>query len=168
MTRSKDIVTGLIAIGLSVFLLFISGNVKDFAATGVGAAFLPRVAGVLLGLLGIVLTLQGWRQGAISRPTLKPPGRPAEQVGADEVVVFGGWLAVFLSIVLLCAYVGFLESLGFIVSSTIYAFCQMLILAKNAKWKFLQFGVISLTASSVAYFIFVRLFQVMLPPGILG
>lgn len=168
MTRSKDIVTGLIAIGLSVFLLFISGNVKDFAATGVGAAFLPRVAGVLLGVLGFVLTVQGWRQRAISGRAVRPAARPAVQAQADEVEVFGGWGAVLLSIGLMCAYVGFLESVGFILASTIYAFCQMLILAKNAKWKIVQFGMIALIASSVAYFIFVRLFQVILPPGILG
>ena len=80
----------------------------------------------------------------------------------------GGWGAVLISVVLMCAYVGFLESLGFILASTIYAFCQMLILAKNVKWNYLLFGAIALISSAVAYLLFVRVFQVMLPAGILG
>ena len=167
MTRSKDVVTGLITIGLAIFLFVISSNVRDFAAVGVGAGFLPRLAAILLGILGVILTVEGWRRGA-------SPGRGVKSAQAarkdddDEVEVFGGWLAVFLSAGLMCVYVGFLDRLGFIVASTLYAFCQMLILAKNARRNYLLFGVVALVTSAVAYFLFVRVFQVMLPAGILG
>ena len=163
MVKSKDVVTGLVTMALAIFLFIISGNVKDFAAVGVGAGFLPRLAAVLLGVLGVILTFEGWRRGAPPKSMPRAKDEPA-----DEVEVFGGWGAVLISVVLMCAYVGFLESLGFILASTIYAFCQMLILAKNVKWNYLLFGAIALISSAVAYLLFVRVFQVMLPAGILG
>ena len=160
MAKNKDVVTGLIAIGLAIFLFVISGNVRDFAAVGVGAGFLPRVAAVLMGILGVALTIESWRQGA-SRSLQKKPAPASRETTSDVVEVFGGWVAVVLSAGLMCAYVGLLEYLGFILTSTLYAFCQILILAKNAKRNYLLFGGISLATSVIAYFLFVRVFQVI-------
>jgi len=168
MTRSKDFVTGLITIALAVFIFSVSNNVKDFAAVGVGAGFLPRLASILLAVLGIVLAVEGWRRRAPSSLTDEPSLPPPAETKSEDIEVFGGWLAVLLSIGLMCAYVAFLDSLGFILTSTVYAFCQTLILAKNVKWNFLQFGVIALFFSGLSYFLFVRVFQVLLPAGILG
>ena len=168
MTRSKDLLTGLTTIALAVFLFVVSNNVKDFASVGVGAGFLPRLTAYLLGILGLILSIEGWRRRISAAPKAKFPPAPAVGKTADEVEVFGGWPAVLLSIALMCAYVGFLERLGFILASSIYAFGQMLILAKNVKWKLPLFGTIAVVSSALTYFLFVRLFQVMLPPGLLG
>jgi len=166
MAKNKDMVTGLIAIGLAIFLFVISGHVRDFAAVGVGAGFLPRVAAVLMGILGVALTVESWRQG--TSPKQPKKRAPASGESSDVVEVFGGWMAVVLSAGLMCAYVGLLEHLGFILTSTLYAFCQIVILSKNARRNYLLFGGISLATAVIAYFLFVRLFNVILPAGILG
>jgi putative tricarboxylic transport membrane protein len=168
MTRSKDVVTGLVTIGLAIFLFAISSDVKDFAAVGVGAGFLPRLAAVLLGVLGILLAVDGWRQVKRTAGRAPLPSDTGTSAAADEVQVFGGGLAVLLSVGLMCAYVALLQSLGFVLASSLYAFLQMLILAKNTRKNLLQFGAVAFASSAIAYFLFVRIFQVMLPAGVLG
>ena len=61
-----------------------------------------------------------------------------------------------------------LQPVGFIVCSSLYVFFQILILSKGMKRNYPAFAVVSIAASVSAYFLFVRVFQVMIPAGILG
>lgn len=157
MTRQRDLITALCVIGLGLGLFWLGGQVRDFASAGIGAGFLPRIVAVLLVVLGAVLLL-----GARHRPVVS--AADPEQEGGE----WGGWPAVLASVGLMGAYVAALDGLGFILASSLYIFLQTLVLAKNARRRYLGFGLIGLGVSAGAYWLFVRVFQVMIPAGLLG
>ncbi len=165
MKLSKDVLTGSVVIVLSLLLFAATLGVKDFAATGVGAAFLPRIAAGLFAFLGVVMVA-----GGLYKPSgnAKPARPEPPQSDKSATVPFGGAASVLLSFGLMCAYVGLLDSLGFILTSIVYIFAQTLILTKGAPRHYLLFGVLALFTSVGAYYLFVRVFQVMIPAGILG
>lgn len=159
MADIRDMVTGGCVIGLGVGLYLLGGEVRDFARTGIGAGFLPRVAAVLLVMLGGVLLANGWR---------RPVTAGAEDPAPESTPVWGGWSAVLASAGLMVAYVASLDGLGFIIGSALYVFLQTLILCKNARRRYLCFGLVSVLVPVGAYWLFVRVFEVMIPAGLLG
>jgi putative tricarboxylic transport membrane protein len=76
----------------------------------------------------------------------------------------GGWL----TIVLLAAYVFVYARVGFIISTAVYLFLQMLILAPNENRNIALFGIISASTPVIIYTLFVYLIKMPLPKGILG
>lgn len=165
MTVNKDVVTGWFSLGLAAALFIGSFGVKDFAATGVGAGFLPRLAAVLLAVLGVILLLQTRRRATPAPGT----GDSATAAGkAEGARHFGGTAAALLSACLMAGYVALLSPVGFIITTAIYVFAQILVLAKDAKRNYMLYAIVSVVTSVAAYYLFVRAFQVMLPAGILG
>jgi len=150
--------TGVGSILLAVVLYSASFDIKEMIATRVGASFLPRIVAGALTLLGAILVFGSLRCVA---------PRPARQQNHEERV-FGGLPAVLLSALLMCAYVGLMESLGFVLTSSIYIFLQILILAKEEKRNYLAFILISIILPIAVYYLFVNVFKVMIPGGILS
>ena len=168
MTRMKNVATdtnfwtGIGTILLAVLLYTASYNIQEFIATRVGASFLPRVAAVLFAILGILLVASSFRCAPTDPIIVKEEGRePTEKIS-------GGLPAVLLSAVLMCAYVGLMSRIGFIITSAIYIFFQILVLAKEAKRQYLLFAVISVVTPLLIYLLFVHVFKVMIPAGILS
>ena len=161
MNASKDVITGSSVIGLGGVLLWACQGVKDFAAVGVGAAFLPTIAAWLFIVLGAVMLIVALR-------TAPPKSRSGLENPAPAATAFGGVSAVLLTFVLMCLYVGLMDMVGFILSSIAYIFLQTLILTKGAPRQFLLFGILAVTTSAATYYLFVKVFQVMIPAGMLG
>jgi putative tricarboxylic transport membrane protein len=164
MLGYKDAVTGSVVAALGVALFILSFSVKDFASVSVGSEFLPRVAGVLFVVLGAILISQ-----AVGAARAVPEAKPADpntgKMGTGEE---GGAKPVLLSVLVLCAYVAILQPVGFLISSALFIFLQIIVLSRGLKRNYLLFGVVSIVSSAVAYYLFVRVFQVMIPAGILG
>mgnify|MGYP000901300117 CR=1 FL=1 len=78
----RDLITGSAVILGAVAMFVASANLKDFAAIGVGASFMPRLTALLLFIVGLVIAASTWRTGGRNREPLK-----AE---AAEPGVFGG------------------------------------------------------------------------------
>lgn len=157
--RNQNVITGIGAIGLAVLLYTASFDIKEFVVTRVGASFMPRVAACLFVILGAILILESFRHSTST---------PIKENETDDENVFGGWPAVLLSAILMCAYVGLLDSIGFIISSIAYIFLQIQVLAKGVKRNYLIFSLISIVVPIVVYYLFVNVFEVMIPSGILG
>ncbi len=157
VVKNPNFITGIGAIGLAVLMFSASFDIKEFVVTRAGASFMPRVTAGLFAILGSILVFESFRYAKSA---------PANE--KNEENVFGGWPAVILSAILMCAYVGLLNTLGFIVSSVVYIFLQMLVLAKGAKCHYLLFSLISILVPIIVYFLFVHMFKVMIPSGILG
>ena len=159
MNQSKDVITGSVVIALGILLFIATLGVKDFAAVGVGATFLPRISAGLFTFLGAVMVIGNVHISTKKKPASSPQAAPSHT---------GNMTAVFLSFVLMCAYVGLLNKLGFILTTSVYIFAQTLILTKGSARHYLQFAGLALLTASSTYFLFVRVFQVMVPAGILG
>lgn len=77
------------------------------------------------------------------------------------------YICVAFSLLLSLCYVLFLPSLGFVISSVIYLFVQMLLFAPKSERRPLRFFFISATASLIIYMVFRGALNLMLPNGIL-
>jgi len=159
MPRNKEAATGIFGIIFGAVLFILSYQVKDFASIGVGAGFLPRISAVLFIIVGTFILLKGARSG-----TEKAEGKPAEEKNGKTAKLN----PVLLSMLLLCTYVALLKPVGFIICSALYIFLQSIILSKGSKQNYLALAAISAIASASAYVLFVRVFQVMIPAGLLG
>ena len=79
-----------------------------------------------------------------------------------------GLPAVAASVISMVIYMALLDPLGFLPASALYGFAQMLILAKDAKRAYLKFALIAALPAACFYYLFVNLFDISLPAGILG
>jgi len=161
MNASKDVITGSCVVALGGLLLWACQGVKDFAAVGVGSAFLPKIAAWLFIFLGAVMLIVALRT---------VPAKPKQKSGSSSEItgVMGGAGAVLMSFVLMCLFIGLMEKLGFILTAMAYIFAQTLLLTKGAPRQYLLFGLLALLTSVGTYYLFVKVFQVMIPAGILG
>jgi hypothetical protein len=130
--------------------------VKDFAATGIGPGFVPRIVAVLLFGLGAVLLVKG-----INRLRQNPIGPDMKKQSQNRH-------AVLKSFLLFCVYISLLKYIGFILMTLIYLFLQISLLAPEGRNRPIMFGVISVITSVTTYFLFVKFFRIMIPAGILG
>ncbi|MDT4763091.1 tripartite tricarboxylate transporter TctB family protein [Sphaerochaeta sp. PS] len=151
--HKKNIGLGAFSIILGVAMYLASFGIRDFAAVGVGATFFPRLASLGFVILGALLILQVLR-GPKPLPEAKSPTKRN--------------YSIVLSMVLLVIFLALLESLGYIICSALYIFFQILILAPEKKKNYVLYGIISVISSLATYLLFVRVFQVMIPSGILG
>ncbi|MFA6505014.1 MAG: tripartite tricarboxylate transporter TctB family protein [Treponemataceae bacterium] len=166
MSRNKDILTGSVSIALGLILFFLSFQVKDFASVSVGPEFLPRIAAVLFVVLGGVLSYQGLKATRLARTTVA--ASPVVKKDAAEAKYHGGMLPVAYSLLVMGVYIALLKPVGFIITSALFIFFQIIILSKGLKRNYFLFVVVSALSSVIAYYLFVRVFQVMIPAGILG
>jgi putative tricarboxylic transport membrane protein len=77
-------------------------------------------------------------------------------------------VSVWSTIGLLIVYAVVLQYLGFILSTMLYLFVQMIVLAGERKTKYVTLVLISVVASTGIYALFVYGLELMLPAGILG
>lgn len=166
MSRNKDAITGAVSIAIGVSLFVLSFQVKDFASVSVGPEFLPRIAAVLFIALGGILALQGLKAARSAPNAASAPVSRAKDPADSKYG--GGLLPVAYSIIVLGLYVALLKPIGFIISSALFIFFQILILSQGLKRNYLLFAVVAVLSSVIAYYLFVRVFQVMIPAGILG
>jgi len=76
--------------------------------------------------------------------------------------------APFVTLGLLILYLALIPLLGYIVASTLYIFCQIIVLNRGNKQRYVQYALISIVCSAIIYLLFVKVFTVMIPSGILG
>ena len=154
-----DALTGLASLALAVALYWASLDVRDFASIGVGAGFVPKLTAALFLLVGLTLIGSAWRSDKPVTAQDKP--EPQE----DETS--GGVGAVALSIALMIGYVAVLDSAGFVLASIVYVFLQILILCKQHRRRYLLFALSAAIPAVLFYYVFVDVFDVSLPPGVL-
>ncbi|QJQ95341.1 MULTISPECIES: tripartite tricarboxylate transporter TctB family protein [Halomonadaceae] len=161
--QQRDVITGCLLLALSGALFWASKNIKDFASIGVGADFMPLLTALLFLIVGLLMVSAPlWQQ--VVEPSI---GLTVEVEGAERVI-FGGIPAVMMSIVLMLGYLLFLDKIGFLLASAVYVFVQIQILVKGERRRHFLFVLVSVLAALISYYLFVHLFDISLPTGILG
>ena len=147
-----------LAFGIAALVFSTSINAKEIAGDP-GSAFLPRLVGGLTILLSLILLAQ----------TLPKLRRPVNAKESGEARSKAGNIAILLSAANLLLYVLLLRGVGFILSSILFLILQMCIMspAKPGKRELIVWAVISLAAPIIIYVVFVNLFSMPLPLGIL-
>ena len=162
----SDLITGIIAAAFSVFYLSQTTTIKIFggATGGVNARTVPEIWGsclLILSILLIVRSIYGMAK-AKKNPTLPEQGNFIKNLIDKREVVY--------TFALLIGYAALMKPVGFIITSIIYVFLQILILTPIKKRSRKVMGiaaVMAVTFSTVLYYVFTKYFMVLLPPGIL-
>lgn len=166
MRKYKDLITGLAVFFLSLFYLINIGSIRVFTgagATAINARTIPLIEGSLLMLLNVIMLI---RYGIKASR-----GGYVSESGEDDSALDGQSLrirlAVPLTLCLLLIYVLAIGRLGFVLTSIIYLFFQIIILSPNGKIRVPFAAVIAVIAPVIIYLVFVYLLNVPLPRGIM-
>ena len=154
MKVKRDQVTGLVLIILGiVFLVLISQFSKPLTAEYPGPKLMPGIAAVGLCICGLGVFIKGCRQ--------------KEEDAA--VLPAGGLLRIIISFALLCLYIFGMKYLGYLICTPILLLVITTYFAKASKveTKWWQIVLYSLIVTAVIWGMYVALFDMELPIGLL-
>lgn len=163
MQRYRDVVTGGLSVLLGLGLYLASLSIVNFGAAVIGSSFMPRLCAAAFVVFGAILVVSGLRARAV---TARPLDEAQHALRLDRKI--SGAAAVAVSLVLMAGYVAALQPLGYILASALYIVLQILVLSSRGPVAWLRLLVIAGLSSALAYLLFVHVFQVTIPAGILG
>ena len=144
-----------IAVGIMVVSIFLYNNADKMpnSARGIGPGDYPKIICVVLIILSVL---------QIIRILFECKGFPLIDFKGINVVYL---VRAFGMILLSWLYYTFLKRIGFLVLTPIYLFISFFLFGYK-KW--IRGIVYSVAFSAAVYFLFVKVFLVLLPKGILG
>ena len=150
-----DLASGVFLFLISIVLYVGAMNVKTLEVSTFGSGFFPKIVAILLALTSLPIILGGIKQAKTDGEEVRAAGNPR-------------WKAVVATFVLMMAYAALLPYIGFIITTAVYLFLQINILSEDRHRRQILFAVISLVSAVVIFYLFVKVFNLMLPAGILG
>lgn len=156
-----DLASGIAFLVLSITVFIGAQHVKTLAVSSIGSGFFPSVVSVLLAITSIAIIAGGIVQAR------KPDPSPASKARASTEEKPRVW-GVIGTFALMAGYALLISKLGFLITTTLYLFVQMNILSPKQSRRQLMFAIIAVLAAVIIYYTFVKVFNLMLPAGILG
>ena len=154
MTQNKkDILVAVLFIALGAFIYIQSMGIEPLMNNDVGSGFFPKVVAIVIIAIAaaqLILTLKDKDQDVVEKTTDKD--------------MAGGWITV----ILIGIYVLVYQSIGFLISTAVYLFLQILVLCPKEKRNIPVFGLVSIITPVFIYTMFVYLINMPLPKGIFG
>ncbi len=151
--KKADKIIGLIMLIFSLFIIEESMRMPNVAGNfEPGIRFLPFWLGILMACLSVLLMVNAWRKSAEATKKKLMPNRRA-------------LLSIVLIIVGLAVYVFLLETLGYLITTTLFNIF-LLSVVMRAKWK-MTLGV-GIGTSVGLYVLFQILLEVNLPKNVFG
>ena len=155
----KELVAAIFFIALAAFIYIQSFAITMSNADSLGPQFFPRMVSVAMALLAIIQLVK-------NIDGFKASQEEKEKTG------FSLNMPLLLTMALLVGYFLFLKTVGFILLTMIYLFCQIYLLLPKGSLANKKTLIASLVTSIVApvgiYMLFYHGFMIFLPPGILG
>lgn len=165
----KDLLAGIVVAAVGIFMYAGSYNIKimRLSSGSVSSAAMPRLCAVILVLLGIGIAatnviMYAKEKKRAQTPADLPPEKTGGGMSRDGLLRLGGIVA------LLFLYCLFFSSLGFIISSALYLFATVLVLAPRPQRKLLPSVITAIITPIVIYYVFAKAFYMLLPSGVLG
>lgn len=163
-------------IGALIWVFSMSIRKMKTATYDISSAVFPRICGTLLLLLGLILIIGGVRRIMVLQKERVPEAAPADEAdassGAD--VQAGRQMGLIRVLIVLAAFALFvvaLPSLGFIICGVILQFVLMAVMAPSRERtapRLALFFAIALASATLVDLLFVRVFSLMLPAGLLS
>jgi putative tricarboxylic transport membrane protein len=166
----RDLATGILFLVFSIVYFIFTWNIRAFSgdgATPITAKTMPQIWAVLAMLCAVCL---------IVRSLSRMKKAKAEGETREKPMSVGEWLkhnyAVVGTFVMLAVYAAALKPVGYVVSTMVYLLIQIPLLTQKEKLKQPRTYVITLILTVVftilTDYMFVRLFSVRLPKGLIG
>lgn len=167
MKRYKDLISGLFIVVVSIAMYISSNNIKKMVVTSIGPDFFPKLVAVILGVLGIILTIQAIVRDINTSRTTSDTDEGLEKKKLNFRDIFKRNLDI-VTLLLLILYSVLIDKLGFLISTMIYIFVQIMLMFTNRKKNYIAIVSISIVFTFIVYFFFRKVLNVMLPAGLLG
>ena len=149
--KKKGIITSLLFLAFSILMIVFAKDIKPMMKNDLGSGFFPMVVGIAmcgLSVLRLILAIREKEEAA------KKSGDDL-MGGLGTLILIGGYCIAF-------------SPVGFIISTIIYLFLQILLLTPKEKRNWLVISLISLIAPFAFYALFVYLINTPLPKGLFG
>lgn len=150
--KNKNILISILFIILGVFVYIESSKIKHVMRNDVGSAFFPKVVAAVTIVIAVVKLVLSLKEDK------------SETKSETKSDLAGGWITILL----LGAYIMLFAPIGFIISTTIYLFLQMLVLCPKDRRKIPLLGLISVATPLFIYTLFVYAINMPLPKGLFG
>lgn len=152
--KTRDYICSLLFLFSGIFIFINSIDIVPLMGKDLGSGFMPKVIGVSLVVISLIkLVLVFYNSKNYKEETKK-----------EDIDSKGGLLTIGISLFYIITF----NFLGFITSTILYLFFQMLILSNEKNRNIKLFAVISIGFSVFLYILFVYVISKPLPVGILG
>lgn len=157
--RVKDVITGIVS--LVLFLLFFGFSFAIEVKT-VGGSVSSRTIPQFVSSCGIIVSLILILKNLFPYLKAKRSGEQQEPAYTDRK----RWVQLAISVALMVGYILLMRTFGFMLTSAVYLFLQMLaILEDRSKKRVILIAVIAVLVPVILYIPFRYGFQLMIPVG---
>ena len=169
----QDIIMALVVLAVAVFLIIITTKITGRLRTEeVGPRFTPFLVAIgmaSLSFMQLVLSLvklRKERKKEKEATDLLNKEKPLEKKSGFSYFLFDKYGHLFVWVVMLVCSLA-MTQIGFILSAIIIMFVTMYTMCPDGQHNFIAFVVTSIGVPIIVYFVFVRIFFLMLPVGYL-
>lgn len=152
--KQRDLLTSVIFLAFGAFMMSCAMGIKKTIASDVGSGYVPMfIAGcmIVVSVAKLIITL-----------TRKVPTDNKKTKSDDDMM--GGVVTILLMLI----YMAMFQPVGFILSSAIYLFAQILWLSDNTNRKPVLFAIIAVAVPVAVDLLFAYVIQMPLPQGVFG
>lgn len=153
MSKMKDAICGIIGMIFAAALFFLSVQIGMKESTTIGADFVPKIVAVLLFILFAILTGRGIKEA-----------KNAKEKPAEYKNNFLGAVFMFAAMIL---YAVLLKPVGFIITSCLFLYGALILMSRKEQIHYIKFLVITLVTVLCINFVFMEIFGIRIPQGIL-
>lgn len=169
IAKYDDVFSGFFLLAVSVVMYIATFSFEALTTTFVGPAFMPQIISVAIGIFSILIIVNGFRKSRAEKQE-EPIPDPVTEVHDDKMTPGekDSYKPVLMTLGLMVAYVFLIPIVGFLITTILYIFLQMMILSHKTTRKIWLFALVSIVSSVLIYYVFRNVFYVMLPTGIMG
>lgn len=149
--KKKGIITSVLFLAFSIVMIIFARELKPMMKNDLGSGFFPMVVGIAMCGLSVLRLVLAIRE---KETEVKKSGDDL-MGGLGTLILIGGYCIAF-------------NPVGFIISTIIYLFLQILLLTPKEKRNWLVISLISLIAPFAFYALFVYVINTPLPKGMFG
>ncbi len=149
--KKKSIIVSVMFLAYGIFMFVISQSLKPMMQNDVGSGFFPKVISVVFIAMSLIRLIFAIRE------------KEGEAPKADSDMK-GGWETILL----IGAYCMAFQPVGFIISTVVYLFLQILVLTPPERKNLPLAVIISVVGTIAIYVLFVYAINTPLPKGLFG
>lgn len=153
MSKHKDTICGGVGIIFSIILYALSAQIGQKENATIGAAFLPKIVAVVFLIISVMLTLSGIKESKKWVET-KSEYKP-------------NYKGVLVMVIAIAVYIVLLKPIGFIITSIVFLFATLCIMSKKEETNYVKFLILSVVAVLLINVVFMEIFGIRIPQGIL-
>ena len=149
--KTKGIITSILFLAFSIVMIVFARQYKPMMKNDLGSGFFPMVVGIAMAALSVLRLILAIRE---KKGEVKKSGDDL-MGGLATIILIGGYCIAF-------------NPIGFIISTMVYLFLQILVLTPKEKRSWPITIAISVIAPIVFYVLFVYAINTPLPKGLLS